>query len=281
MPDVDNNKTPTPTPGDGNPTPPTATPAPADPFVVPDGFDADMFDDNHVLKTDAVKAKFDELNAAAGNYKKQAEDMRRKMSNKDALQDEAEYAKGYTSDWVKNYAGKDDDAGKFLTATLGNVDKIAKENGLSLSQANAVKDGLYGLMKDLGVIDERTDEERSAAIAKLQSEVLGEKAAEIVKDNTEWIKGYGLFSDAEKDMLNLACTQGNPLINSVVHKFKVLFNRGSSADIPVRDGVNQDGLPPDSVLAEEYKTANQDRRTEIIQQRIAAGRKGNLPIPAK
>lgn len=251
-----------------------------DNWTPPEGFDAEMFDENHALKPESVKARFDSDAAKAASLEKQVGDLRRKVSNKDALASEDEYNKGYSNEEFKTVAGEDSDRGQFLTATLGNLDKIAKENGLSLSQANAVKDGLFGLMKDLGVVDTRTAEEKTAAIAERQKSILGDKATEIVKANTDWIKEYGLFSDPEKEMLDLACREGNPLINSVINKFRGLFNRTSSADIPVKDGVNNDGLPTDAALAEEYKTASQERRIEIIKQRIAAGRTGQLSIPA-
>ena len=164
--------------------------------------------------------------------------------------------------------------------TYANVDKIAKDNGLNLAQANAVKDALFGLFKDLGVVDTRAPEEAASAQLELQKTILGDSAAEIVKDNTEWVKGNGLFSDSEKDMLVLAAEKGNPLINSVLHKFKTLFGKSDSSDIPVNNAANNDGLPTDAVLAEEYKTASDARRQEIILSRIKAGRKGNLPIGA-
>ena len=78
--------------GNGNP------PADNGNWTVPEGFDAEMFDENHALKQDAVKAHFDKLRAESDNYKKQSEDMRRKLSNKDALASEEEYAKGYKND---------------------------------------------------------------------------------------------------------------------------------------------------------------------------------------
>lgn len=252
-------------------------------WSVPDGFDEGMFDENHALKIDAVKARFESDAATKASLEKQVVDLRRKVSNKDALASEEEYAKGYNNENFNKYITADNEKGKFLQATVGNIDKIAKENGLSLSQTNAIKDGLYALMKDLLVIDERTDEERISAIEGLQKEVLGDKAPEIVKSNVEWIKNYGLFSDPEKEMLELAAKEGNPLINSVLHKFHALFDKTSSQDIPVNEGINNDGLPSDSALAEEYvdPKTTQDRKIEIINMRIKAGRSGNLPISSK
>lgn len=252
----------------------------ADNWTPPEGFDAEMFDENHALKPESVKARFDSDAAKTASLEKQVGDLRRKVSNKNALETEDEYNKGYSNEEFKTFAAEENDRGQFLSATLGNLDKIAKENGLSLSQANAVKDGLYGLMKDLRIVDTRTAEEKTAEIAERQKSVLGDKAAEIVKANTDWVKEYGLFSDPEKEMLDLACREGNPLINSVINKFRGLFNKTSSSDIPVKDGINNDGLPTDAVLAEEYQSASQERRIEIIKQRVAAGRTGQLPISA-
>lgn len=272
-PPIDNN---------GGGTPGTTPPTDGD-WVAPEGFDADMFDENHALKPDTVKARFDADAAKHANLEKQVADLRRKVSNKDALGSEEEYAKGYNNEDFKKHIATDDEKGRFLQATVGNIDKIAKENGLSLAQANAVKDGLFALMQDLGVIDDGDSEERAAAIADVQKSVLGDRAQEIIKENVDWIKEYGLFSDKEKQMLDVAARKGNPLINSVLYKFRALFNKTSSADIPVNDGINDDGLPSDVQLAAEFANpATSDaRRVEIVQSRIKAGRTGNLPITAK
>lgn len=275
--DDDKNLNNPPAGNDGNGNPPAGN----GDWVAPEGFDAEMFDENHALKTESVKARFDADAAKVASLEKQVGDLRRKVSNKDALSSEDEYSKGYTNEDFKKIAAEDSDRGKFLTGTLANLDKIAKENGLSLAQTNAIKDGLFGLAQDLRIIDNRTDEEKAAAIADLQKSVLGDNAAELVKSNTEWIKEYGLFSDAEKEMLDLACREGNPLINSVIHKFHGLFGKTSSADIPVKEGINQDGLPTDAQLATEYQTASPERRIEIIKMRAAAGRTGKLPIGTK
>ena len=276
--DDDKNLNNPPAGNDGNGNPPAGN---GGEWTAPEGFDAEMFDENHALKTESVKARFDADAAKVANLEKQVGDLRRKVSNKDALGSEEEYSKGYSNEDFKKIAAEDNERGKFLTGTLANLDKIAKENGLSLAQTNAVKEGLYGLMQDLRVIDNRTAEEKATAIADLQKSVLGDNAAELVKSNTEWIENYGLFSDAEKEMLGLACREGNPLINSVIHKFHGLFGKTSSADIPVKEGVNQDGLPTDAQLATEYASASPERRIEIIKQRAAAGRTGKLPISAK
>ena len=261
--------------GSGNP------PAGDDTWQVPDGFTADMFDENHLLVPDVVRTQMDALRTDAAKFKKQAEDMRRKVSAKDALGTVEEYANGYKNDDFAKFANSETDAGEFLRQTLGNVDKIAKDNGLSLAQANAVKDGLYLLMQDMGVVDLRSPEESAAAQLELQQSILGDNASEIVKSNTDWIKEYGLFSDKEKEMLVLACEKGNPLINSVMHKFYVLHGKSDSRDIPVNNAANNDGLPPDSTLAAEYVAATPARRAEILQSRAAAGRKGKLPISAQ
>lgn len=251
-------------------------------WTPPEGFDAEMFDENHALKPDSIKAKFDAHAAEKASLEKQVADMRKKVSNKDALATAEEYGKGYKNEEFTKFTEGEDEKAAFLKETLGNVDKIAHDAGLSLAQANAVKDGLFALMKDLGVVDTRTESEAAAAQLELQKGILGDDAAKIVKENTDWVKNYGLFSDKEKDMLVLAAEQGNPLINSVLHKFKALFGKSSSADIPPSNIANNDGLPTDAVLAQEYiNPATTDaRKMEILKQRADAGRTGKLPISA-
>ena len=273
---MEDDKTITPAADAGNPPADTGNPSAANPpadggnppaagdgWQVPDGLTADMFDENHNLKLEAVQ----DLMKSKTDFEKQAGDLRKKVSTNATPKDVTEYAAAFKVDEkYQPYIGDDAGArGEFINATLENLDKIALEQGLTINQANALKAATFGLLEDTGMIP-RGPEFMQAK----QKEILGDNAEEIIKTNVQFVKDYGVFSPAEKEMLTLAAEQGNPLIVSVLDKVRVLFGKGKSADIPA--STNSDGLEPDSILWEKYQKASDAEKMDIVQKRAAAGR---------
>jgi hypothetical protein len=240
----------------------------ADNWQVPDGFDAGDFDENHALIPEKVKERHDKVIAERDNYKKQSEDMRKKMSVKDGLGTPEEYGKGFTADekFVPALSGEN---GEFITATLANLDKIAHERKFSLDDTNAIKAPLLSMLEEIGIIT--TDDNKAKHLAA-QKEILGDNADEIIKRNVEFMTDFDVASDAEKKMLTTAMQIGTPYIVSFIDKVRVLLGQGKSSDIPA--STNSDGLPPDETLLSEYndpKTTD-ERKMEIIKKRAEAGR---------
>jgi hypothetical protein len=195
------------------------------------------------------------------------------MSNKNGLGTTEEYAAGFKPDekYQSVLSDSDGDVGKFVNGTLYNFDKIAHANGLTLAQANAIKPELFKMLEDIGVVDTRTPEEKSAAILTVQKQVLGDQAEEIVKRNVEFIKDYGVFSAKEKEMLTAAATQGNPYIVSVIDKIRILFGKGNSSDIPASSPAT--GLPSDDKWLEEYSKATPAEKVRMAEERNKLGGK--------
>ena len=74
-------------------------------------------------------------------------------------------------------------------------------------------------------------------------------------------------------MIDMINTQGADFVD-VVNAMKNYYGSGTGG-VPSNVGSLQ-GLLSDSELAEEYKTANNARKDEILVQRRQAGRKGHL-----
>ena len=249
---------------------------------VPQGIDEALWDkEKGSLNQDAVLERLSAKDKEIENYKKQALDMRRKISKGIETPESAEkYAELYTADekYDTILNDKESNAGKYINQSMANIDKLAFDNGMTKEQANAVKNAFLQVMEEVSIIDTRTDEQKAtdkAQYIKEQKAMLGDKAEEIIKDNVEFCQNYGVFDNEEKKFL-LESVGKSAVANKVVAKIRELFGEKVSS-IP---SVSADNLPSDIELAKEYNNpATTDaRRMEIIQQRINAGRTDMLPV---
>ena len=250
--------------------------------VIPEGFDADIFDtETMTLKQDKVAERLKSLKEESEKYKKQAVDMRRKLSKGvDTPATKEEYAEGYALDskYDEALADKDSPVSKYVDASLKNFDNIAMENGFTLQQANIVKDLFMKVMEEVSIIDTRSDEVKEAERAKFieqQRKLLGDDADKIIRQNADWVANYNFFDKGEKQVLS-DMIKGSATGNMIVAKIRKLFGQN---EIEIPATVSADGLADDVTLAKEYNRPDTtpQRRQEIIKQRIAAGRTGNLP----
>lgn len=251
---------------------------------VPEGIEKDLYDEeSRSLKIDAVKEALKKRDADIENYKKQATDMRRKLSKGvEAPKDIKEYSEKYVpnekySPFVED---KESEVGKHINSVMGVLDDFAFNHGLSVDTAKDFKDLVLGYMEDVQIIDSRTPEDKAKANAKFlkeQREVLGDDADEIIRENLSFFKNYNVFNEDEKKLL-IGSFASNAAWNSIGMKIRKLFGGNSTSDIPV-NGVAINGLSDDVTLAKEYNNSNTStqRRMQILQQRIDAGRKGKLP----
>ncbi len=249
---------------------------------VPEGIDEELWDkEKGALKQDAVLERLSSKDKEIENFKKQALDMRRKISKGIETPDSAEkYAELYTADEKYNaiLSDTESNAGKYINASMKNIDKIAFDNGMTKEQANAMKNAFLQVMEEVSIIDTRTDEQKAsdkAQYIKEQKAILGDKAEEIIKENVEFCKNYGVFDNEEKKFLLESAGQ-SAVANKVIAKIRELFGEKVS-NIP---SVSADNLPSDMELAKEYNRpeTSDARRMEIIQQRINAGRTDPLPV---
>lgn len=259
---------------------------PEDNAPIPEGLDAEIFDaETRQLKEDKVVERLKQNTADIEKWKKQANDMRRKLSKGvDAPDDVKAYAENYVPEERYDFVMEDNetDVGKHIHEALSAIDEFAFNHGMSVEAAKDLKNLYMAYAEDVQIIDARSDEEKAAAKEKYiaeQRKMLGEDADNILKANKKFAEDYGLWSDDERKYI-LSEMNKSAVANSVYGKVRKLFGQNPSDDIPTR-GVSVSGLADDRTLADEYykpETTDQ-RRMEILQLRIDAGRQGGLPSP--
>lgn len=266
-------------PKDDKPTEPTNAP-------IPDGLDDEIFDaETRTLKEDKVVERLKKNTEDIEKWKKQANDMRRKLSKGvDAPEKVEAYAENYVPDERYEFVMGDNESneGKHIHQVLGELDKFAFEHGLSVETAKDLKNMYMRYAEDVQIIDGRSEEEKAKAKADYiaeQRKILGDNAGVILKENKKFTEEYGLWSDDERKYL-LGEMNKSAVANTIWQKVRQLFDQNTSRDIPVR-GVSVSGLADDRTLADEYYSAStsDSRRMEILQMRIDAGRTGGLPSP--
>ncbi|NLE06627.1 MAG: hypothetical protein GX638_17725 [Crenarchaeota archaeon] len=248
--------------------------------IIPEGFDEDIYDVNTMsLKPDAVKERLAELSSKIEKAEKSAKDMRRKLSKGVETPDNIEgYKEGYVAPEAFDafIEDKESELGKFLNSNLDNLNKISYEAGLTTQQANIIKDNFLQLMQDVHIIQQPEEIEKSKAkIEKDMKESLGDNFKDVMVENGEFVANYGIFDEAERKMLSTGI-KNNPVVNTLLTKIRTLFDK-SGTKIPVKTNV-VNGLADDVALWSEYSNPNtsDNRKMEIIQQRIAAGRTNNF-----
>lgn len=250
--------------------------------LIPDGFDEEIFDTKTMsLKQDKVKERLDKFKAENESYKKQALDLRRKLSKGVEVPDSQEkYKEEYVYDAKYDSVMEgDNNVSKFLNSTLNDIDKLAFDTGMTTQQAKAVKDNFFKLMENVSIIDSRTPEQiekdKTNYIAK-QKEILGDDADTIIKDNMKFIVDYGFFNKDEKEIFKKLVNE-SATGNTIVMKLRKLFGE-KITNIPT-NGSMEDGAKSDYEFAKEYydKNTSDARREEIIKTRIKLGRTNPLP----
>lgn len=253
---------------------------------IPEGLDEEIFDvETRTLKESAVVERLKKNTEEIGRWKKQANDMRRKLSKGvDAPEDVKEYAEKYVPEERYEFAldDKETEVGKHIHGVLDSLDKFAFEHGMSVETAKDLKNMYLKYAEDVQIIDGRSEEEKEQARAEYiaeQKKLLGDNANEIIKQNARFARDYGLWSEDEKNWL-LSQMDKSAVANSFVNKVRKLFGQNTSEDIPVR-GVSVSGLADDKTLAKEYYAdgTTDARKMQILQMRIDAGRTGGLPMP--
>lgn len=253
---------------------------------IPEGLDEEIFDaETRTLKEAAVVERLKKLNAEVASSKKQANDMRRKLSKGVDVPDRLEdYAEGYVPEEKYEYflEDKESEVGKYINQRMADIEKLAYDSGMSKAQTNVFKDAYLRELECLKAIDCRTEEEKEKARAEYlqeQKNLLGDDAEQIIKANVRFTKDYGLWSEDERKWL-MGEMNKSAVANSFMNKVRKLFDNNTSEDIPVR-GVSVSGLADDRTLADEYynPATSDSRREQILQLRRDAGRGGHLPMP--
>lgn len=253
---------------------------------IPEGLDDEIFDaETRTLKEDKVVERLKQNTADIEKWKKQANDMRRKLSKGvEAPDDIKEYAEKFIPDERYDFVMDDTEtnAGKHVHDVLDVLDKFAFEHGMSVETAKDLKNLYMKYAEDVQIIDARSDEEKAESRKKYleeQRKMLGDNADTILKENKRFAEDYGLWTDEERKYI-LNEMNNKAVANTIWGKVRKLFGQNASDDIPTR-GVSVSGLADDRTLADEYyaSTTTDARRIEILQQRRDAGRTTSLPMP--
>lgn len=253
---------------------------------IPEGLDEEIFDtETRTLKEAAVVERLKKNTEEIGRWKKQANDMRRKLSKGvEAPEDIKEYAEKFIPDERYEFTMSDNetDVGKHVHGVLDSLDRFAYDHGMSVETTKDLKNLYLKYAEDVQIIDGRSEEEKEKARADYiaeQKKLLGDNADTIIKQNARFARDYGMWSEDERKWM-LSQMDKSAVANSFMNKVRKLFDSNTSDDIPVR-GVSVSGLADDRTLAREYysKDTSDARKMQILQQRIDAGRTGGLPMP--
>ena len=245
------------------------TEAPETPEI-PEGFDEELYDvETQSLRMDKVKERFDSNAKEIENYKKQALDMRRKLSKGVDVPDSVEKYE-YTPDakYDKYVLNEESIEGQHIKGVMDVLSKFCLDHGLPIETSKDLKTLALGYMEDVHILDTRSDEEiakSKAEYMKEQRKILGDNADEIIKDNVNFYKSYGFFDKAEREYIMSQLGKSGQA-NKVYNKFMRLFNSTSSSDIPQTSNADADA---EQLKNEYYSDKTSDKRREQII-RIAA-----------
>lgn len=241
--------------------------------TIPEGFDEALYDtETQSLRLDAVRDRFSAKDKEIESYKKQALDLRRKLSKGVETPDSIEKYE-YTPDSKYDTYLLDEESleGKHIKETMDNLSKFALENGLSLEASKNLKGLALNYMEKVHILDTRTDDEKKAerkAYLEEQRKILGDNAEEIIKDNLEFYKERGPFTREEREAIREIIGE-SAIGNNVLRKMREFMNTGMTYDIPATSDYNSDV----EALRKEYldeKTSDK-RREQILYKAAEEG----------
>ena len=242
----------------------TETPA------IPEGFDENLYDvETQSLRMDKVKERLDNDAKEIENFKKQALDMRRKLSKGVEVPDSVEKYE-YVPDqkYDKYVLNEDSLEGQHIKEVMGVLSQFCLDNGLSLEASKNLKSLALGYMEDVHILDTRSEEEikkaKSEELEK-QRKILGDDAEKIIKENVDFYKSYGFFDKDEREYI-LSQLGVSGQANKIYNKFMKLFNTTSSIDIPQTSNVDSS---IEALKNEYYDEKTSDRRREQIIRKAA------------
>ena len=237
---------------------------------IPEGFDEELYDvETQSLRMDKVKQRFDNDAKEIENYKKQALDMRRKLSKGVDVPDSVDKYEFIPDTKYDKYTLNEESLeGKHINEVFGKLNQFCLDNGLSLEVSKKLKEMALDYMEEVHILDTRSEEEvkkdKSAELEK-QRKLLGDNAADIIKENVEFYKSYGFFDKDEREyIMSQLGTSGQA--NKIYNKFMKLFNTTSSVDIPQTSNVD---ASIEALKNEYYDEKTTDKRREQIIRKAA------------
>lgn len=239
---------------------------------IPEGFDDTLYDvETQSLKLDAVRDKFTAKDKEIENYKKQALDLRRKLSKGVETPDSIEKYE-YTPDAKYDPYVMDENSleGKHIKETMDDLSKFALDNGLSLEASKNLKSLALQYMEKVHILDTRTDEERKEdrkQYLEEQRKILGDDAEKIIKENVDFYSSRGPFTPEERDFLKSAISESG-IANNILRKMREFMNTGMTTDIPTTSYSSDI-----EALRREYldEKTSDSRKIQILQQAAKEG----------
>ena len=241
--------------------------------TIPDGFDDTLYDtETQSLRLDAVRDRFSAKDKEIESYKKQALDLRRKLSKGVDVPDSIEKYE-YTPDAKYDAYTLDEESaeGKHIKETLDDLSKFALDNGLSLEASKNLKTMALNYMEKVHILDTRTDEEKKAerkAYLDEQRKILGDDAEKIIKENLDFYSARGPFTKEEREAIK-EIIGDSAIGNNILRKMREFMNTGMTYDIPA----NSDYSSDIEALRKEYlddKTSDK-RREQILYKAAEEG----------
>ena len=241
--------------------------------TIPEGFDDTLYDvETQSLKLDAVRDKLTSKDKEIESYKKQALDLRRKLSKGVETPDSVDKYE-YTPDakydtYVLNEESKE---GKHIKETLDNLSQFALDNGLSLEASKNLKTLALEYMEKVHILDTRSDDEKKEERRKYleeQRKILGDNAEKIIKENVDFYSNRGPFTREEREFLKSAIGE-SAIANNILRKMREFMNTGMTVDIPTNTDYNSDI----EALRKEYldDRTSDKRREQILYQAAEEG----------
>lgn len=252
-------------------------------FTPPEGMEAELYEKG-TLSADKVKSRIEALKSEVESAKTNEANMRKKLSTKGTVPDKLEDYADYTPDEAYKQYYDNEDYKEGLEANLKAIDKLAFDNGMTKDQCKAVKDAFNKLIVENGIVqDEATIKAQNEEYVKTEMEKLGKDAVQVITKNVEFVKNDNRFNENEKEFLLNMMDTGGAIAVTIVNKMRLGHGGEFAGDNIIPAMGSSGGIPSDTELAREYysKETSTERRAEIIQQRLEAGRTGKLPQPDK
>jgi hypothetical protein len=241
--------------------------------TIPDGFDDVLYDtETQSLRMDKVKERFDEDAKQIESYKKQALDMRRKLS-KGVETPESADAYEYTPDekYDKYVLDETSLEGEHIKETMKALSDFAFNNGLSLEASKNLKSMMLNYMEQVHILDTRSEEEIAkdkAENIRQQRAILGDNAEQVIKENVDFYRERGPFTKEERQYLMSEMSKSG-IANNIYRKMREFMNTGTTYDIPATADFGSD---VEAMRKEYFRADTSDkRREEIIKQSISEG----------
>ena len=238
--------------------------------AIPEGFNEELYDtETQSLRMDKVKERLDNDAKEIENYKKQALDMRRKLSKGVEVPDSVDKYE-FTPDakYDKYVLNEESAEGQHIKEVMNALSQFCLDNGLSLEASKNLKSWALNYMEYVHILDTRSEEEvkkaKSEELEK-QRKILGDNAADIIKENVDFYKSYGFFDKDEREYIMSQLGKSGQA-NKIYNKFMRLFNTTSSADIPQTSNVDSS---IEALKNEYYDEKTSDKRREQIIRKAA------------